>query len=340
MRVLGLPAGTAVRTLAVGTDHACAVLTGGQAWCWGENGSGQLGSPDPGGSGPVEVVVSRPATASSGGTGAEADRVLRLVSPPAGSAVLGQTPDGLPGPTPAGDPVAAVRSRVWSVRLSADAARQWAESLSPVGTARNDGFLPGYDSRTATAAKFDVIGQTRWKTDELRLSIAPQGARSYLRADALVMPASRPPTYDGATSGPRMRVTVDAPCPAGNAGSNGVTNPGAADLDRMIVPAAGPTAARVCSYDREGDLVGDRVLGALAAGRLATTAAGLSLADPVHLCGMADPVTVVVALAYPGRPDVDLWTGNICGSLVGNGHILAGDSGTFFRSLRPPLKAP
>lgn len=40
-----LPAGmTGALQVVTSADHTCALLTGGAAWCWGQNGSGQLGS--------------------------------------------------------------------------------------------------------------------------------------------------------------------------------------------------------------------------------------------------------------------------------------------------------
>jgi alpha-tubulin suppressor-like RCC1 family protein len=37
------PTGVTVTQLGVGVEHTCALDTGGQAWCWGQNGDGQLG---------------------------------------------------------------------------------------------------------------------------------------------------------------------------------------------------------------------------------------------------------------------------------------------------------
>jgi len=42
--VVGLPDGAVIRVLAAGGQHACAVLERGSVYCWGDNGSNQLGS--------------------------------------------------------------------------------------------------------------------------------------------------------------------------------------------------------------------------------------------------------------------------------------------------------
>jgi hypothetical protein len=60
-------------------------------------------------------------------------------------------------------------------------------------------------------------------------------------------------------------------------------------------------------------LSGSRTLESAAAARFAAAVAHLSLAHPryasphvVH-CPLDDGSTAIVVLAYPGRPDVDLW---------------------------------
>ena len=56
---------------------------------------------------------------------------------------------------------------------------------------------------------------------------------------------------------------------------------------------------------------------------------------------LAELARPAIAFAYPARPDVDLWSTPDCGGdLIGNGHILAGDSGTFYDPLRPTPQLP
>lgn len=54
---IDLPAGVTVRALAAGASHACAALSGGRVFCWGDNGFGQVsGVATSAASGPVAVL--------------------------------------------------------------------------------------------------------------------------------------------------------------------------------------------------------------------------------------------------------------------------------------------
>jgi alpha-tubulin suppressor-like RCC1 family protein len=57
---VALPTGVEAARIDAGEQHACALDTGGQLWCWGSNEFGQLGTPDAGDSGAVRVSSSSP----------------------------------------------------------------------------------------------------------------------------------------------------------------------------------------------------------------------------------------------------------------------------------------
>jgi alpha-tubulin suppressor-like RCC1 family protein len=55
---VALPEGTTLTQIVTGNDTTCALDNAGHAWCWGANGSGQLGhTPSPGGTSNVPVAV-------------------------------------------------------------------------------------------------------------------------------------------------------------------------------------------------------------------------------------------------------------------------------------------
>lgn len=130
--------------------------------------------------------------------------------------------------------------------------------------------------------------------------------------------------------GPRLRATVAGPCPASDNGAVGVRNTGA-DLPTRLVPSTPPTAARVCAYaglnaPHDFALVGQRTLGAGPARRIATAAAAVRLgedAGAVFSCPADDGTVAVIALAYPARPDVDLWFAPTGCPRLANGQIQA-----------------
>jgi alpha-tubulin suppressor-like RCC1 family protein len=46
-----------VVSVAAGDQHTCALIAGGEAWCWGANSNGQLGRGTIGGSSPTPAAV-------------------------------------------------------------------------------------------------------------------------------------------------------------------------------------------------------------------------------------------------------------------------------------------
>jgi hypothetical protein len=282
-----------------------------------------------------------PDAAATAAAQSEADRLIGLVYPPSGSTVLTQAPADLIGP--AEQPRVSnlvLADRVWSIPLSFADAQNWALAANPGGyTSDNTDF--GSSSGPGTHLRlwrvYEAPQDARWFTDQLQLSISPDTTGlTYLRADAVVAAMDQQPIPDDA-AGRRLRVTVAAPCPTEDADVVGVTNPGAADLDQVLVPAGSPTGGRLCTYgDREqmlqGNyelqyaLTGDQTLDPAAAARWAAAAAAVSLAHPdnaVSNCPGSFGTAIVIALAYPGRPDVDLWQTNSGCAYVANGHIRA-----------------
>lgn len=147
------------------------------------------------------------------------------------------------------------------------------------------------------------------------VSRAPRGpGQPVTRSGSTSLVDTHPrPDRDTAT-GPRLRVTVAGRCPASDDGAVGVENTGT-DLSTRLVPGTPPTAARVCWYaglNTADDfaLVRQRTLGAGPARRIAGAAAAVRLGQDsgaVFNCPADDARVAVLALAYPARPDVDLW---------------------------------
>jgi hypothetical protein len=272
---------------------------------------------------------------------AEVGRLLSLVQLPAGSTVVAEPPADLTEAAMeprVGNLVLA--GRVWTIPLSFQAAQTWARAAKPGGYSSDNtdfGSSAGPGAQLRLWRVYEAPRDARWFTDQLQLSISPDTADStYLRADALVAPMDQQPIPDN-PAGKRLRVTAAAPCPADDSGVVGVSNPGAADLERMLVPSGSPTAGRLCKYgDRDQllagkpneqfTLTGDQSLDPAAAGRLAAAAAQVSLAHPdggVSNCPGDFGTATAIALSYPGRPDVDLWQTDSGCTYVANGYIRA-----------------
>jgi hypothetical protein len=160
--------------------------------------------------------------------------------------------------------------------------------------------------------------------------VAPAGnGASVIRADGLVVWLDPGPVRD-TDPGRRMRVTVASGCPDSDARFTDVANSGPGLASRLL-PGTAPAAGLEYRYHGMNGpiwrLRSTSRLNAAAAGRVARSMARLPLGHPeggVLSCPIDDGSAEVIALSYPGRPDVDLWislTG--CGG-VSNGYILVG----------------
>ncbi len=272
----------------------------------------------------------------------EAVRLLAEARVPADAVRVRRPPHGLTAPISQPDLSSVfVRSGYWTVRSPFATAVAAVAALPPAGLVPfSTSTGSGPDLKTAgfvyAPAVAPAWGDAQYQIDLSRLSADTTG----IRVDAVVTWSDPTPARDTAT-GPRLRVTVGAPCPAGDDGVVGVRSPGPF-LGGQLVYRARPTAARVCSYagsdaKRPFVLTRSRILTALQARAVATAVAAVSLAHTdgaAYSCPADFSRSVAIALSYPGRPDVDLWYGASGCSTLANGHVTA-----FGFAARPALAA-
>jgi hypothetical protein len=205
------------------------------------------------------------------------------------------------------------------------AAEEWLAAHGPAGLRRDVGEGP------YPASGFSYAGPASpaWDSAELDIEVAPASDGAIvMRADAQVVWLDPVPVRDTAR-GKRLRVLADDECPATDAGVAGVVNPGR-DLAHELVPAGRPRAGLECwYYGMNGlpwQLHRQQHLTAAQAQRVAAPMARLQLSHPLGAalnCPVDDGWAELIALSYPGRPDVDLWVRlNGCGG-VSNGYIFA-----------------
>jgi hypothetical protein len=263
--------------------------------------------------------------------GQEALRLVSIVPVPARAVRLKSAPAALPVDglrTPASSPIDA--SRFWLIPLPYKAAAAWLVENPPdlLVSGSLQGSLSGHPW---TGYSYTGVSGPAWASAGLDVEVAPAGPRaSVMRADGLVIWIDPGPAPDNAV-GPRLRVAAAAGCPASDHGVVGVTNPGA-QLTRSLLPGGKPMAGLECQYYGMNvspwRLHAERHLSAGQARRLATTLAALPLGYPVGE-GLspggcpADESAELIVLAYPGRPDVDLWMTGCNDDVVANGYIVA-----------------
>ncbi len=216
----------------------------------------------------------------------------------------------------------------WRVRLPFAAAQAWLLAHPPRGLP-SDGSASGGDDGEV-GASYSGPASPAWQSADLEISTAQAGpGTSVIRVDAVIIWLDPRPVPSGPGTHP-VRVTVTGGCPPSDQGVTGVTNPGAG-LTRALLPPGPPTAGLRCRYDglngHPWHLVSATRLAAAAARRAARsmTATPLSHTDGgVVSCPFDDGSAEVLVLAYPGRPDIDLWVKlNGCGG-VSNGYIGTG----------------
>lgn len=265
---------------------------------------------------------------------AEAARLLPRARIPAGAVRLAQPPKSLPGPALGTPGVASLvdRVRAWRVRLPFAAVRAWLSAHPPRGLP-SDGSASGGNAHTGqttmTGASYAGPASRAWQSADLEISAAPAGpGASAIRVDAVIIWLDPRPVPSSPGTHP-VRVTVAGGCPPTDQGVTGVANPGAR-LTRRLLPPGQPTAGLRCRYDglngHPWHLVAATRLTAQAARQAARSIARLPLShvDGGEMsCPMDDGSAEVLALAYPGHPDIDLWIKlNGCAD-VSNGYILA-----------------
>jgi hypothetical protein len=310
----------------------CLLATGCGSVAAGESASSARRPGDPGRPALARPAPGRPtATANRRLANSEALRLLSLVRVPAHSVRLSSPPSSLPAP-PMGTPgVKSLvdASRSWRLPMSFMAAEKWLGAHPPAGF-RRAGEEPSFGP---PGSAFSYVGaaSAAWESAELDIAVAPASdGGTVMRADAQVVWLDPSPVWDLA-KGKRLRVLAAAGCPRGDSGVVGVTNPGPG-LDNALVPTGRPSAGLECFYfglnGRPFELRSQARLGPAQAGRLAASMVRIPLSHPVGAemsCPMDDGSAELIALSYPGRPDVDLWVYlNGCGA-VSNGHITTAD---------------
>jgi len=262
---------------------------------------------------------------------AEARRLLARAPVPPRAVRIAQTPRSLSMP-PLGSPAVGTlidKVGVWRLATPFWQAQRWLRSHPPRGLPR-DGSAgdTGPGGVSVTGYAYSGPRSRAWESADLEVSVAPFGGGSVLRADAMVVWLDPRPLPDNGR-GPRLRVTITGGCPASDSQIVGVRNPGPG-LARRLVPAGQPVAGLECRYygmnGRPWHLRRTVRLTAAQARRQAGNASRLPLSHTnggVMNCPMDDGSAEVIVLAYPGRPDVDLWMLTSGCQSIGNGHISA-----------------
>lgn len=267
---------------------------------------------------------------------AEASRLLLLARVPTGAVRLIRPPRSLAGPAMGTPGVTSLVDRVvaWRVRLPFAVTLAWLRAHRPRGL-RSDGSassgnaVPG-QTPSMVGTSYSGPANRAWQSADLEISAVPAGDQaSVIRVDAVIVWLDPRPVRSSPGTHP-FRVTVAGGCPPADGGVTGVTNPGAG-LTRRLLPPGKPVAGLRCRYDglngHPWQLVAAERLTPAAARRAARSMARIPLSHTdggVTSCPMDDGSFEILALAYQGRPDIDLWIKlNGCGG-ISNGYITTG----------------
>jgi hypothetical protein len=258
----------------------------------------------------------------------EARRLLAMVPVPDHSVPLRPAPQSpsIPAMATPGASSFADSTRSSRLAMPLTAAEEWLAAHGPAGLRRDveEGPDPWWGFSYAGPAS------PAWDSAELDIEVAPASDGTIvMRADAFVVWLDPVPVRDTAR-GKRLRVLADAGCPAADAGVAGVVNPGR-DLAHELIPAGRPRAGLECWYygangGRPWQLHRQQHLTAAQAQRVAASMARLQLSHPLGAalsCPADDESAELIALSYPGRPDVDLWVRLTGCSRVSNGYIFS-----------------
>ena len=241
---------------------------------------------------------------------AEAARLLTLVPLPAGARRLGSAP--VPALSYPGITGQADADRSWRLGMSFAAASAWIAAHRPAGLRQTSSGSAGPPA--ASGYVYAGPDEPAWgSAAELDIEVVRAGPdSSYLRADGFVAWLDPVPYRDTAT-GPRLRILAAGHCPVTDAGIVGVRNPGA-HLTRALLPAGPPHAALRCAYyggnGKPFRLKTQQRLGPVRARALAAAIRRIPVSHLIGVeyhCPMDDASAVLVAFAYPGHADVDVW---------------------------------
>lgn len=281
---------------------------------------------------PVPVQTGPAATAAGNRAAAEAEaaRLLSLARVPPGALRLAGPPRSLQTPAQSEMATSTVdRDVAWQIGLPFATVRTWFSAHPPRGLS-SDGSSSYTNGGQVTEIGDGYSGPASqaWQSADLVFSIVAAGPHaSAIRADAEVVWLDPRPLPSSPGAHP-VRVTVMGGCPSSDQDVTGVTNPGPRLTSRLLPPGP-PGAGLLCRYDGSNGhpwhLAAATWLTAAAARQAAAAMTRMPLSHPdgeVVSCPAADGSAEILALAYPGRTDVDLWiTLGGCGG-VSNGQIM------------------
>lgn len=274
----------------------------------------------------MRASTSKAATAAGNRAAAQAEaaRLVSLAEVPPGAVRLGSPPAALSAPSMGTPAVTSLVDQVvaWRAGLPIAATRKWLAAHPPRGLP-SDGGDNGSQSAGVTiyGTSYRAPPSQAWASADLEISVAPDGPdATAIRVDALIVWLDPRPVPSGPGSHP-IRVTVADGCPATDQGVTGVTNPGA-PLTRQLLPSGQPAGGLRCQYNGGNGhpswhlATATRLAGPAARQAAASmTRPRFSHADPAaaRCIPPADGSAEVLALAYLGHPDVDLFKLDGCG---------------------------